>query len=190
MSSVNQINKYGKSSVNTNAQVWNKLISMPKEALNEKIDFADQISELIVDLFDIDKVLYQVLQPEQWEIQMKEINTKKQYISALILMSISPEHQTRCLDFLGSKTIIDSEDVACIIRRSLSKKDDYIIESSQTAMFGNKMSHQKQTKKKGCVFCNKNHFLSECESLRKLNPDAEIFKRFPPKNVSKGKSHD
>ena len=141
MSSLNKINKYGKSSVKTNAQVWNKLISMPREESHEKIDFGDKISELIFDLFDIDKIMYKVLQPDQWEIQMKKINTKKQYISALILMSISLEHQNRCLDFLGTKTIIDSEDVACIIRRSLSKKDDYMIESSQTAIFGNKISY-------------------------------------------------
>ena len=165
---------YGTLKVNQMAKVFNQSQEISNKSLQERITWAEKITELIKSQFlAVSSAVY-----ESEDAREKAISKTQDHIEALFLMAANPTHQETCLSFLGRNDQITIKDVVSLISHNKG--------TNKTALIADAKSNNKGKKpKKHCQVCNENHYLNECPEFRKAFPYASIIKKFLKPNGTK-----
>ena len=125
----------------------------------------------------------------------EEFDELRENFAAHMLPAICPDVNTNVLNFVGRQRTITTSEVVEYVERNSSSTPVNTTSSfpaaataTETPMYGPKSRTKRSTsyKTRICYVCGQKHMLSQCPTLKKLVPNAHIFKlnRNKPKNAA------
>ncbi|CAI4052449.1 hypothetical protein SUVZ_15G0010 [Saccharomyces uvarum] len=167
-----QLNKkYGIENNFFKSEPWSRLHLVLKSDINERIKYAKEMANVC---YDLNGQYVATLTPEQKTIFEEAQDVKRNEFISYFLLALVPDARKYCLNYVGNKTTIHSTEVISLVEAF--NESNVSNTPTETAMYANKKNRQKKKPYK-CLVCGGNHrLLQDCDVLKKLHPDAPVFK--------------
>ena len=183
--------KYSVGTVQSDAAYYFKIPTLIKaSSAKEKLQWVNDLADLVFTLPKYSAVIsgevpVETLGPTGIMELKEELDQVRENFAAHMLLALCPDVNTNVLNFVDKqRTITTSEVIEYTERKSsltpinTTSSFPTAATAAETAMLGSKPRTKRfnSRKTRTCVVCGQKHMLSQCPTLKRLVPNAPIFK--------------